>query len=391
MRILEVTTYSAGTCGVFARVKEESKRLSSLGHEVKIFSTNHVKGLNVIAPKNDMIGKVKILRFPAIKLGGESFSYWNFKKEALSFKPNIIIAHSYRHTHTTQALKLAKHLKIPIFLVTHAPFERSETRSLASKIAVSLYDRFIAPKTLLKFSKIIAITHWELQYLSKLKIPKEKIAYIPNGIPEEFFSQKKSIKEQNKILFLGRISPIKNLETIIKALPLINDKSIKLEIVGPAESDYLQKLKALISSLALTNRVIFSPSIFGIKQKIKKIDSAKLFILPSVSEGMPQSLVEALTRGKLVLASRNPGNSDLIQDKKNGFIFKVGDEKDCAKQLNHALSLSKSEKIKIQRAAFLSVKQFSWEKIIRKILALLSYYVVKRISSISTPKAKYIE
>ncbi|MEK6928361.1 MAG: glycosyltransferase family 4 protein [Nanoarchaeota archaeon] len=368
MRILELTTYSAGTCGVFARVREESIRLAKKGHKVAIFSTNHTKGSSEIASSRDSLGSVSITRFPAHKLGGESFSSWKFDKEALAFNPDIIITHAYRHTHTTRALKIGNHLKIPVFLVTHAPFERSETRSLLSKIAVSFYDSFIARKKLNKFTKIIAITNWEIPYLLRLKIPKEKIAYIPNGIPEEFFKIKKAkTKEENKILFLGRISPIKNLETAIKALPLINDKSIKLEIVGPTESNYLQKLKALIFSLNLANRVIFSHPILDIKEKIKKIDEARIFILPSISEGMPQSLVEALARGKLVLASKNPGNSDLIQDSKNGFLFPVANAKALASLLDKTLSLSSSKAQKIKNTARLSVKQFVWPKIINKI------------------------
>ena len=50
MKILEVCPYSAGICGVFTRVLEESKRLSKLDFEVKIFSSNAVKGSNKIAP-----------------------------------------------------------------------------------------------------------------------------------------------------------------------------------------------------------------------------------------------------------------------------------------------------------------------------------------------------
>ena len=369
MRILELTTYSAGICGVFARVKEEAVLLSKAGHTVKIFSTNFVKAEDRRATQKEKIDKITIHRFPAVKLGGESFAFWRFKDKAVEFKPDIIIAHAYRHTHTTQALSIAKTMKIPVILVTHAPFGRSATRQPIAKLSVWLYDKIIAPRTLNKFSSIIAITRWEMPYLKKLGVSGKKINYIPNGIPPQFFRQKAS-KEEHKILFLGRLSPIKSLETVINTLPLIKDKEIIFEIVGPVEKSYTAYLKNIIYKKNMSSRVIFSNSITKIPEKIRKIDSAELFILPSITEGMPQSLIEALSRSKIVLASNNVGNSSLIKDNYNGFIFEVKNEKDCAEKIDYILGLGEKEKSRIKKQALSSAREFEWTRIISKIIRL---------------------
>ncbi|MDP2672348.1 MAG: glycosyltransferase family 4 protein, partial [Nanoarchaeota archaeon] len=342
MKILEVCPYSAGICGVWTRVLEESKRLNNLGFEIKIFSSNAVKGTNEIAKEREEINGIKILRFPFKKLGGESFMSWNFEKEALNYSPDIIIAHNYRHLHTTKCLKIAEKLrgrgkKCKVFLVTHAPFERRLTRTFLQNLIVSFYDFFIGRQTINKFDKILAITKWEMPYLLKLGAKEEKIIYIPNGIPEEFFSLKKRAKEENKILFLGRISKVKNLETAIKSMAYLKDKKIKLEIVGPAERNYFIKLKNLIQELGLNNRIKFSPPIYNLKEKIAKIDSCKIFILPSKSEGMPQSLIEAMAREKIVIGSNSLAIRDLIKDKENGFLFEFDNPKDLAKKIDEAL------------------------------------------------------
>ena len=211
MKILEVCPYSAGICGVWTRVLEESKRLSKRGFEIKIFSSNAVKGSNEIAPSHEKLGpkgvssgvKIEILRFPFKKLGGESFMSWDFEKEALNYSPDIIIAHNYRHLHTTKCLKIAEKLKgenkkCKVFLVTHAPFERKLTRTFLQNLIVKIYDLFIGRKTINKFDKILAITKWEMPYLLKLGAKKEKIIYIPNGISPEFFSLKKQAKKEQK-------------------------------------------------------------------------------------------------------------------------------------------------------------------------------------------------
>ncbi len=178
-------------CGVWTRVKQEGELLAKY-HDVRIFTSNFIKGTKKRSEKEAIVGNLKVTRFPAIKLGGESFLYWNFEKKILKFKPDVIIAHSYRQLHTTRALKIVKKLNSKVFLVTHAPFvEGNITRTRLASLAVNFYDKFIGPRTINKFDKIIAITKWEIPILLKIGVKKDKIVYIPNGIPELFFKGKK--------------------------------------------------------------------------------------------------------------------------------------------------------------------------------------------------------
>jgi len=363
MKILELTNYSAGICGVWQRVKQEAELLSK-NHEVRIFTSNLTKGCEEIASPQDQIRKIKIQRFPAKQLGGESFMNWNFERALLEFRPDIIIAHSFRHPHTTKAIKLAKKINAKIFLVSHAPFvEGNTTRSFCQKLMVGFYDTFIAPSTLKKFHKIITIVKWEAPFLKSLGAKKEQIVYIPNGIPHEFFKTKPS-RPENKILFLGRISPVKNIETLINVIPLLKDSKIKIEIVGPGEKQYLNHLKNLVEQKNLGKRIIFSKPIYDNKEKIKKIDSCKIFVLPSKREAMPQSLIEAMARKKITIAANNKGASDIIQDSENGYLFEIGDPVELAEKIN--LSLSKPQN-KLKQQARKDVEQFSWDKLIREL------------------------
>ena len=373
-KILELCHFSAGGCGVWARARQESELLAKRGHEILVISSNIEKGSNKIVSSEETIGKVKIIRFPAKKLGGESFMYW-FGKEAMQkaieFQPDIIIAHNYRQLHTTQALKLAKILrgqgkKCKVFLVTHAPFvEGNITRTKLQTVIVNLYDVFIGKKTLNKFDKILAISKWEIPYLLNLGAKKEKIVYIPNGIPQEFFDLKKQTKEENKIIFLGRIAPKKKIETIIEAIPYLNDKNLKIEIIGPAETDYLNSLKEIIKKLNLKNRVTFSPAVYDLKAKIAKIDSCKIYVLASRVEGMPQGLIEAMSRSKIVIGSNSIAIRDIIQNNKNGYLFEFNQPKNLAEKINLAI---KDKHIGLR--AKKSVEKFDWRIIINQIESL---------------------
>ena len=373
MRIIELTNFSEGACGVWVRAREEAVRLAEAGHEVLVLSSNAVKGKDELASQKEKIGKVEIMRFPFVKLGGESFMFWKFKKQALEFSPDLIITHNYRHIHTTQALKIARKLKkqgktCKVFLVTHAPFVEGDiTRSFKETLAVKIYDFFIGPLIINKFDKILAISKWEIPYLKKIGADKNKAIYIPNGIPEQFFKQKKA-KEEYKILFLGRVSKKKKIETLIEALPLIKDKKINLEIVGPKERGYSQYVESLVKKHNLSDRIKFLGPIYGIKDKIRKIDSAKLFVLPSRVEGMPQSLIEAMARGKIVIGSNSIAIRDLIKDKENGYLFEFNNPKNLAATID--LALSENSKT-IKKNAENSVQEFNWEKVIDKIKKII--------------------
>lgn len=378
MKILEVCPYSAGGCGVWARAREESVRLVKRGHTVRVFSTNFEKGTNKIVPAQDTVEGVQIQRFPALmpgkdKLkflpGGESYMFFNFIKEAIDYSPDIIIAHNYRQFLTEMALRVAHKLnnkgkKCKIFLVTHAPFPEGDiTRTFWGHSAAWFYDFFIGRFSLKKFDKILAISHWEIPLLEKCGAPQKNIVYIPNGIPEEFFKQKKA-KEQHKIIFLGRVAPKKKIETIIEAIPYIEDKKIMIEIVGPSEKEYFDVLQETIKKLNVKKRIIFSGPVYDLQKKIKKIDSAKIYVLASRVEGMPQSLIEAMAREKIVIGSNSIAIRDLIQDKKNGYLFEFDNPKDLAEKINLAL---KQKNKKISPNAKKSTEQYRWDKIIKKI------------------------
>ncbi len=368
LNILELAIFSAGGCGVFNRVKNESIRLGKLGHNVTIFSSNYEKDTWRKMPKNDKINGIRIARFPAMKLGGESYMNWGFRDELLKLRPDVIIAHSYRHPHTHKALRLAKIIGSKVILVPHAPFvEKNVTRTWIETLIVKIYDYFIPSRTLNLFDKVIAITRWETEILIGLGCDRNRIVYIPNGIPEEFFRQKASLEEK-KILFLGRISPVKSIETIINSLTYINDKNLVFEIVGIGKDKYIRSLRNLVKKLDLEKRVIFSESIFPIKEKIKKIDSAKIFVLASKTEALPQALLEAMSRKKIVISSNTRGAKSIIRNGKNGYLFDIGDYKGLALKIN---KLENNQDNQIRVSARNTTMKFRSDKLINDLNSLL--------------------
>ena len=371
MRILEITNYTAGNCGVGMRVLKESKLLSKKGYEVVIFSTNFKKGTNELCHLEENIEGIKIKRFSAIKskLAGDSYLIWNFKKEAIKFNPDVIIVHSYRHQHTTQALKVAKKLNCKIFLVTHAPFERKDSRLFIQNIGTQVYDLIIGKKTINQYDKVISITKWELPYLYNLGLKNKNIEYIPNGIDNGFFKPIKKIKNIKKIVYLGRISPIKQLENLIEAMTHLD--KMKCLIRGPVEIGYYNNLIKIIKTKNIKNVEIINEA-YNSLQQLNILDKSDIFVLPSKTEGMPQSLIEAMTRGKIVVASDNLASRDIIANRKNGFLYENGNSKNLAEVILSIKELDNSKLNQIAKEARKTVEKFNWNKIISKLENVLN-------------------
>lgn len=374
MRILELTNYTSGGCGVGMRTLREAQFLSEKGHKVMVFSTNREKGTGRLCVPEQNIGQVHIKRFPRIRLGGESYMYWNFTKEALNFKPDVIITHAYRHHHTTKALSIAKKLKCKVFLVTHAPFERKKSRSWLANKVVQIYDNIFAKRILNKFDKVIAITQWEIPYLKKLGLKENKLEYIPNGISEIFFKPIQKIDKDKitKIVYTGRISPIKDLETISYALAYKREDDFSIRFRGPADESYLKKLKNLAKEQKIENREIFISKPYSPIEQINELQNGAVFILPSKSEGMPQTLVEAMAMGRIVVGSNNEGNKELIRNGKNGFLFEIGNYKSLGIVLDKIKKLNQKEISRLQANARKTAEKFKWGNIISKMLNTLS-------------------
>lgn len=348
MKILYTSEYKGDKiCGVLTRVNNESEWMQKRGYGAYILSAEDFG--------------------PLVRIS-DNTSLWNLrqlKKEIIDSEPDIIVCNTYRHLETHTCLNAAKKLKIPCVLVTHAPFLESGVRGKVLSAATWLYDRFFSRVN--EFSAIIGISRWEIPYLCDLGVKANKFHYIPNALPDELFKNQKSLKPLNKsklkLLFLGRIVPIKDIPTLLKAISLFNSNNIELTIAGPFKKEYRDFLVDGVDKLGIQDKTCFVGSINSLKDKIDIINEHDILVLPSKREGMPQTLLEAMALGKIVISSRNQGALEIIKQGQNGFLFNIGDPEDLYKQLCYINNLNEEELKKISKAAIETASLFSANRI----------------------------
>lgn len=170
---------------------------------------------------------------------------------------------------------------------------------------------------------VIATSPAEKAELADLVDP-ERLALRPNGLdlapfrrlpPRARFREQYGIAPHEQlILFLGRISPIKNLVMLLHAFHDAHLPQARLALVGPLlEPDYAHQLRALVTDLGLQKQVLFTGPLYN-DDKLAALAAADLFVLPSLSESYGNAAAEAVAAGLPVLLTEGCGLAPLIRD-----------------------------------------------------------------------------
>lgn len=191
---------------------------------------------------------------------------------------------------------------------------------------------FYPIERLCSFFTDVLITINQEDYLRAKSWNTCNVKYIPGiGVhTKDFFNEyvdRQSLRKEfgfsdNDFVFLsvGQLSVRKNHEVIIRALAKIQNNSVKYLIVGFGETE--KKLKCLIKKLGISERVVFAGYRGDVRKILHVVDA---FAFPSLQEGLPVSLMEAMSVGLPIICSSVRGNVDLVEEEKGGFLYKCHD------------------------------------------------------------------
>lgn len=201
-----------------------------------------------------------------------------------------------------------------------------------------------------------------------LKIsPKQKINIVYNGVDNNFYKPFKHIKKENLILFVGRLIQRKGAEYLIEAFGQIAQDfpNYRLWLVGDGPDK--SKLIKLGKKYHFGDKIKFI-KVKNKKELVKIYNKAKIYILPSLNEGMANTVLEAMACGLPIIQTDTGGSEELV--KKNGIIIKKKNPEEIVKALEICL---KKEKLMLQmgRESRKIAQFFSWKK---SAQAYLNFY-----------------
>lgn len=310
--------------------------------------------------ENGLYKNITFIDLPSTKIKGVEAFFHSFiaSIDAMKRKPDLVHYHNIGPALFCPIVKLRR---IPVVLTYHSPnYEHGKWGKCA--------------RILLKFSEKIALKYAdEIIFVNKFQMQKynekilKKSIYVPNGINDLSVSNdvsylKKIGVEKNKyILSVGRITPEKGFDTLIKAYYKAKLNNIKLVIAGGVEfeNQYMSDLKKLCSD----ENVIFTGYVFG-DDLCQLYTNASLYVLASRNEGFPLVLLEAMKYNLDVLVSDIPA-THLVSLNKDDY-FKVNNYKELAEKI--------SNRVVIKQKRRYDLEDYDWNVIAKEITSI--YYKV---------------
>jgi glycosyltransferase involved in cell wall biosynthesis len=258
------------------------------------------------AISSDLRSPVPIVRLPSSRMRflGTIIYMRSLKKWLMEHRPDLIYVSMLKHD-AYVAVEVGHKLKIPVVL---RPEGAGDTGDLAWQ-KWGRFGRMIGNKCKQAdaFVAISPAIHAELQSEG---YEQSRIHDLPNGVPVPEQSWRRTSHEG--AVFVGRLAPEKNLETLLEAWKIVvrSHREARLILVG--DGPERPKLESKAAALNFGLGIVQFRGVFNEPERFLK--EAAVFVLPSKEEGMSIALLEAMALGMPIVASDIPGNRQLIID-----------------------------------------------------------------------------
>jgi glycosyltransferase involved in cell wall biosynthesis len=275
------------------------------------------------------------------------------------------IIHAHANLPGLPAKKVSKKLKIPIVYTIHGSGEKAIKDMYGDKIKSKILAKFENYlHTKIKYSQEITVDSSVL----KLKNVNKPIV-IPNGVNIKEYDKVKAVKSKKfKIVFLGRLHPQKGIKYLIESAslikPLLKQKKVEFHLIGKGELD--KQLKQLAKNKHVSEFFKFRGAVYG-NNKIKELKSSHLFVLPSLYEGQPLTLLEAWASKLPVLVTDVGGNKDFVKKGVNGYLIPPKNIRLLSQHLSNLIKTDKKTLNKMGLNGYNLVKNnYTWDKVAEK-------------------------
>lgn len=373
MRILQVNKFFDLHGGAEIYMHRLSKAQREAGHEVHVFSTNSEKNL----PSEDQkyfVGRNVLNKWQGpVKDAKKAAQFiWNreaelsMRKMLREYKPDIVHVHNIYHHLSASVLRPIRQFQIPCVQTLHdyklacpsysmftqgAPCERCKGGKYLNAVKYGCVFASVPGNLLLAFEMgftkvfqmyektmqaFICPSHFMKEKMEDWGEPASKLVYAPNPIT---VTSDPAPRGGGYVLWAGRLSPEKGLDTFLKAAAQVPELKVKIAGRGPEE----EKLQKIVREAGATNVEFLgfqSPDALSVIRA-----KADAFIMSSIwYENASTSVLEAMGDGIPCIATRIGGNPELIEDGEDGWLVNPNDVDDWVATLRGFLRTPEAER-----------------------------------------------
>ena len=227
----------------------------------------------------------------------------------------------------------------------------------------------IARQCLRKATAVQAISRRIADELSKSGFPAERVFALPNAVDTTRFAVRaRNTSDVRTFLYVGRLVREKALDTLLDAWADVFAGSGKARLVLVGDGLLREELEQQAQARGIAGEVDF----VGHRENVEDyVAAADVGVLPSLIEGLSNTLLEFMASSMPTIASRVSGSEDMVVTGSNGWLFEPGDRAALAKCLAEAASVDRERLRELGRAAHAQiVRSASLEVVVGKLLAL---------------------
>ena len=353
--------------GVEVVVEALSAGMAALGHGVTCYNRagHHVSGAEHELSAGSVYRGIRLITVPTVERKGYAAVISSFFAALRSAFGKYDVVHIHAEGPAFFSF-LPKLLGKRVIVTVHGlDWQREKWNGgIASKFI------HLGERSAVRFAdEIIVLSENVRQYF--LDTYGRATRFVPNGVSAptlespRLIAEKWGLQKDSYILYLGRIVPEKGETYLIEAFKWV--KTDKKLVIAGGSSDTERYLKELQTLAAEDARILFTGFVQG-RLRDELYSNAYLYCLPSDLEGMPLSLLEAMSYGNCCLVSDIPECTEVVEDK--AVSFRKGNVEDLRQKLqtlcDHPEMVSDYKK----NAAGFILNKYGWDDVVEKTLAL---------------------
>jgi glycosyltransferase involved in cell wall biosynthesis len=190
----------------------------------------------------------------------------------------------------------------------------------------------------LRSDRFVALNQAIVRELAAVGVPSDRIVRIPNGVETGRGNLKRTYLLHNpvRLIYVGRLHEQKGVDVLLRSFSELRrlrpGERLALRLVG--DGPLRAKLVAIAQQLDILRDVEF----VGARDDVPELlDQSDIFVFPSRAEGISNALLEAMSEGLPIVASRVPGNEHVIDHEHNGLLFTADDSTSLTSELKRLL------------------------------------------------------
>jgi alpha-maltose-1-phosphate synthase len=284
------------------------------------------------------------------------------------------ILHAHSHLmFTTSLAAIKKRLSSTPLVVTNHGFSVKRGRLLNA--AQSVYLSSLAKFSLTAANCVISFTEAERKKTILAGVKPNRAVVIPNGVDTRFFLPAKTDSLPRSVLWFGRFVPEKGLRYLIEAARIVTAHVPDATFILVGGGGELPNLVKLRNTLGLRDNIIFYPEIDE-KKILGLLNSCTLFALPSLSEGFPSAVLEAMSCKKPVVITAGIGLEEVVG--RAGLYVPARDPIVLAKAIEKLLRNEGLANELGERGRSIVEARYDWRKVVRQINTLFEKITEQR-------------